>query len=176
VALNCSHLSPPTRMGKNPTKPWKLWQGQLRPNSPNRQLQQWPPKKSTLCPLKMGKATCWWTRRASKHSNEPKPKSVATLALGSQPRQGLAKARANREARECERVWEWTLTLPSELPFWDLESWWTFESSKNDCRGQTPLHWKVLYIIKNLLKRKCLKWVRMTHLDIWNTSYGQKKG
>jgi hypothetical protein len=24
VALNCSHLSPPTRMGKNPTKPWKL--------------------------------------------------------------------------------------------------------------------------------------------------------
>jgi hypothetical protein len=26
------------------------------------------------------------------------------------------------------------------------------------------------------LKRKCLKWARMTHLDIWNVSYGQKKG
>jgi hypothetical protein len=26
------------------------------------------------------------------------------------------------------------------------------------------------------LKCRCLKWVRMTHLDIWNTSYGQKKG
>jgi len=26
------------------------------------------------------------------------------------------------------------------------------------------------------LKLKCLKWARMTHLDIWNTSYGQKKG
>ncbi len=23
---------------------------------------------------------------------------------------------------------------------------------------------------------RCLKWARMTHLDIWNTSYGQKKG
>jgi hypothetical protein len=26
------------------------------------------------------------------------------------------------------------------------------------------------------LKHRCLKWARMTHLDIWNTSYGQKKG
>jgi hypothetical protein len=26
------------------------------------------------------------------------------------------------------------------------------------------------------LKCRCLKWVRMTHLDTWNTSYGQKKG
>jgi hypothetical protein len=25
------------------------------------------------------------------------------------------------------------------------------------------------------LKCKCLKWACMTHLDIWNTSYGQKK-
>jgi hypothetical protein len=34
----------------------------------------------------------------------------------------------------------------------------------------------ILYIIKKILERKCLKWVRITHLDIWNTSYGQKKG
>jgi hypothetical protein len=40
---------------------------------------------------------------------------VATLALGSQPRQGFAIVRAKREARECGRVWEWTLTLPNEL-------------------------------------------------------------
>jgi len=26
------------------------------------------------------------------------------------------------------------------------------------------------------LKCECLKWACMTHLDIWNTSYGQKKG
>jgi hypothetical protein len=33
--------------------------------------------------------------------------------------------------------------------------------------------------IKNngkILKRRCLKWVHMTHLNIQNTSYGQKKG
>jgi hypothetical protein len=29
-------------------------------------------------------------------------------------------------------------------------------------------HWK-------FLERGCLKWARMTHLDIWNISYGQKK-
>jgi hypothetical protein len=34
----------------------------------------------------------------------------------------------------------------------------------------------VPYIIGNLLKRRCLKWARIAHLDIWNTSYGQKKG
>jgi hypothetical protein len=38
------------------------------------------------------------------------------------------------------------------------------------------LDWRVLYTIENLLERRCLKWVRITHLDIWNTSYGQKKG
>jgi len=26
------------------------------------------------------------------------------------------------------------------------------------------------------LKRRCLKWARIAHLDIWNTSYDQKKG
>ncbi len=26
------------------------------------------------------------------------------------------------------------------------------------------------------MKLKCLKWARITHLDIWNTNYGQKKG
>jgi hypothetical protein len=34
----------------------------------------------------------------------------------------------------------------------------------------------VLYIIGKLLKRRCLKWACIAHLDIWNTSYDQKKG
>jgi hypothetical protein len=33
-----------------------------------------------------------------------------------------------------------------------------------------------LYINGKLLKRRCLKWARIAHLDIWNTSYDQKKG
>ncbi len=75
---------------------------------------------------------------------------------------------------KCVR--EWTLTLPNEFPFWELESQWTFESLEGDYRGQNSLIWRHLYIIRNLLKCRCQKWARITHLDIWITSYGQKKG
>jgi hypothetical protein len=53
---------------------------------------------------------------------------------------------------------------------------WSPESSKSDCKGQNSLDWSVPYIIEKLLERRCLKWSCMIHLDIWNTSYGQKKG
>ncbi len=92
---------------------------------------------------------------------------------------GLAtKAKVYKGAgqKECERVWEWRFTFSNELPFWELESRWTPEPSKSNCKGQNTLHWGVLYISGKLLKCKCLKWVRMTHLDIYNTSYGKKKG
>jgi hypothetical protein len=45
-----------------------------------------------------------------------------------------------------------------------------------DCRDQNILHWNVFYIIEKLSKCRCWKWARMSHLDIWNTSYGRKKG
>jgi len=57
-----------------------------------------------------------------------------------------------------------------------MKSRWTLETSERDCRGQTSMDYGVLYIIGKLLKRKCLKWARIAHSDIWNTSYGQKKG
>ncbi len=109
---------------------------------------------------------------------------VATLPLGSRPRQGLVKVRAKSQTQEShfmlsgvwERVREWTPTLPSELPFWELESQWTPESSKGDCKGQNSLDWKVPYIIENLLEHRFQKWACMTHLRTYNTSYGQKKG
>jgi hypothetical protein len=72
-------------------------------------------------------------------------------------------------------VKEWTLTLPSELPFWKLESQWTLKFLKSNCKGQIALNWDVLYIIRKILKFKCLKWAHMTHLDIWNTNSSQKK-
>jgi hypothetical protein len=50
------------------------------------------------------------------------------------------------------------------------------ESSKSGFKGQNPSSWGIIYIIGKLLKRRCLKLACMTHLDIWNTSYGQKKG
>ncbi len=108
---------------------------------------------------------------------------VATLALGSRPKQGLTKVWAKWEGWEShfmflgvwESVKEWTPTLPNELPLWKLESQWIPESSESDCKGQNPLDWKVL-CIGNLLEPICLKWACITHLDISNTSYGQKKG
>jgi len=69
-----------------------------------------------------------------------------------------------------------TLTLPRQLPLWEMESRWTPKTSESKCRGQTSMSYGVLYIIGKLLELRYLKWARIVHLDIWNTSYGQKKG
>ncbi len=50
------------------------------------------------------------------------------------------------------------------------------EISEFDCRGQNTLPWGVLHVIRKLLKCRCWKWPRMSHLDICSTSYGKKKG
>jgi len=71
---------------------------------------------------------------------------------------------------------EWTLTLSRQLPLWEMESRWTSETSESNFRGKNSISCGVLYIIGKLLELKCLKWARIAHLDIWNTSYGQKKG
>jgi hypothetical protein len=65
-------------------------------------------------------------------------------------------------------------THTPEMRTW--ESTGTPKTSENDFRGQNTSHWGVLYIIGKLLKFRYLKWARMTHLDIFNTSYGKKKG
>jgi len=57
-----------------------------------------------------------------------------------------------------------------------MESQWTPETSESDYRGQTSIDCGVLYINGKILKRRCLKWARIAHSDICNTSYGQKKG
>jgi len=80
-----------------------------------------------------------------------------------------------RSPRVKESVREWTFTLPKELPPWELESWWIPECRKQLQRSKSNGLKSSLYH-ENLLKLKCLKWVHMTHLDIWNISYGQKKG
>jgi hypothetical protein len=110
--------------------------------------------------------------------------NVATLALGSWPRQWLTRVHAKTKSgnhilcsREVQKsVREKTLTLSSEPSCWELESRWTPKFSKGDCRGQNPMDWRIIYIIEKLLKRRCLKWAHMTHLDTSNISYGQKKG
>jgi hypothetical protein len=101
------------------------------------------------------------------------------LANYRNPSLGLVtKAKACKCAgqEECERMWGWKLTIPSEFPFWELESQSNPEPLESNCRGQNTLHWGVFYMIGKLLKCRCLKWARMTHLDIYNTSYAKKKG
>jgi hypothetical protein len=63
-----------------------------------------------------------------------------------------------------------------QLPLGELESRRTPDSLGSNCRGQNPLIWRVLYIIGKLLKNRCMKWACITHLDILNANYGQKKG
>ncbi len=43
-------------------------------------------------------------------------------------------------------------------------------------RGQISSHLRALSVIRKVLKCKCPKWPRMSHLDICSPSYGQKKG
>jgi hypothetical protein len=59
---------------------------------------------------------------------------------------------------------------------WELESRWTPKSSEGNSRGQNSMDGRVFYTIEKLLERRCLKWACISHLDIWNISYGQKKG
>jgi hypothetical protein len=58
------------------------------------------------------------------------------------------------------------LHTPKATPTWEMESRWTPETSKSDCRGQTSMFCGVLFIIEKLLKRRCLKWARIAHSDI----------
>jgi len=108
---------------------------------------------------------------------------ITILALGLRPRLGHGKVRAESASRShiytpkmWESVREWTHTLPSGLPLWELESLWSFESSKSNFKGKNSLDWKLLYIIRKLLKCKCVKWAHTIHLNTYNTSYGQNKG
>jgi hypothetical protein len=65
-------------------------------------------------------------------------------------------------------VREWTFTLSSELP---MDS----QIFRAQLQGQNPSAWRFFYIIGKLSKRKFIEWARIAHLDIWNTSYDQKK-
>jgi hypothetical protein len=52
----------------------------------------------------------------------------------------------------------------------------TPENSELDRKGQNTSPWGVLYTVGKVLKCRCPKWPRMSHLDIYSTSYGRKKG
>jgi hypothetical protein len=106
------------------------------------------------------------------------------VTLGSRPRQGVGRWRVKRKTRESLRMRPGVQKVWGREPSHSqvnshVESWSpkrTPKSSKCDCKRQNSLSWGVLYIIRKLLKRRCLKWARVAHLNICNTSYGQKNG
>jgi hypothetical protein len=57
----------------------------------------------------------------------------------------------------------------------NLESSRTPENSELELKGQNTSHWGVLGVIGKVLKCRCLNWNRIGHLDIFSSSYGQKK-
>jgi hypothetical protein len=78
-------------------------------------------------------------------------------------------------------------TLDVATPLWDkcedethtpksekLESSETPKNLELDFRGQHTLHWGVVDVIGKVLKSRCPKWPRMSHLDTCSPSYGQK--
>ncbi len=80
-------------------------------------------------------------------------------------------------SQECKRVWGNDPSCSQVNSHFESQSLkWTLEFLESNYRGQNSMNWGIPYIIGKILKRRCLKWVRMTHLNICNTSYGRKKG
>jgi hypothetical protein len=65
-------------------------------------------------------------------------------------------------------------THTPEMGTW--ESSRTPETLEFDRKGQNTSPWGNLHNIGKLLKCRCRKWPRMSHLDICSTSYGKKEG
>jgi hypothetical protein len=57
----------------------------------------------------------------------------------------------------------------------DLESFGIPECLELDSKAQNTSHWGVPCVIGKVLKRRCRKWPRISHLGICSPSYGQKK-
>jgi len=65
------------------------------------------------------------------------------------------------------------LTLP-KVGTWSPSEFLQLQSSTTEVKNTLP--WGVLYTVGKILKCRCPKWPRMSHLDICSSSYGQKKG
>jgi hypothetical protein len=70
------------------------------------------------------------------------------------------------------RVWGWN----SHFQNGDLGVHGDSRNFKVRLQGSKHLTWGVLYTIGKLLMLRCQKWARMSHLKIYSTSYGKKKG
>ncbi len=97
-------------------------------------------------------------------------KAKACKGVGQEESPGVT-SHAPGSVEACEgmnpHIPKWTPTLGVGIPM-------NFQIFREQLQGSKSIG--APYIIGKLLKLRCLKWVRMTHLDTSNTSYGQKKG
>jgi hypothetical protein len=75
----------------------------------------------------------------------------------------------NLTLKECEDD-----THTPKIGTW--ESFGTPKNSEFDCKGQNTLPWCVFYTVGKVSKFTCQKWPSMSHSNVYNTSYGPKKG
>jgi hypothetical protein len=68
-----------------------------------------------------------------------------------------AKKKPGTQGKEAARVWAKRKPGSHITYSQEMEFQWTFEISKSDFRGQNSMDCGVLYIIGNILERKCLK-------------------
>jgi hypothetical protein len=73
-------------------------------------------------------------------------------------------------------LWPSVGVKPNTSKVEDLESSETPECLGFDKRGQNTLDWGLLGVIGKVLKCRCLKCLRIGHLNICSSSYEQKKG
>ncbi len=101
---------------------------------------------------------------------------VTTLALALRPRwQGAWKVDGRKYnlgitftlSGVQESVKEWAHTLPSGLPFWELESQGTPKFLERNLKDQSSLDWEHHYTIGKLLRCKCLKCSCMIQLSTY---------
>jgi hypothetical protein len=96
---------------------------------------------------------------------------------GSQGKRRLESHITPGSVRKCEGVWG---SEPSHCQGNSHFGRWTFDGLPKLQRaiaGAKPQFLVAFFIsLEKLLKRRYLKWSCIAHLDIWNTSYGQKKG
>jgi hypothetical protein len=72
---------------------------------------------------------------------------------------------------------EGNVRSPLTLPKMGLGSPPGLPKTQNSIAGVKTPRIEVFFIpLENVSKCRCPKWPRMSHLNIWNTSYGQKKG
>ncbi len=104
---------------------------------------------------------------------------LATLGLqGCGPRGSpRVTSHTTRNERKCEGVWGSERSHSqgnSHFGKWNFGGLPKFQKMISGAKTQWLMAF--FHIIGKLFERRCLKWAHIAHSDIWNTSYGQKKG